>query len=449
MRVPVLTLVIWLATLASSHAQSWPSFRGANASGIASGQVPPTTWDVTVPRNMLWKTRIPGLAHSSPIVWGDRVFLTTAESNDANPYFRRGFSRGGDFAPDFTVRHRWRVYCLDRRTGRVRWERTAHEGVPRSKRHVKSTYASATPATDGRHVVVFFGSEGLYCYDPEGRLLWKQDLGVLDTGSTYHGENLWGTASSPIIYENLVIVQCDLLQDSFLAAYDLETGRRMWRMSRDEIPSWATPTVYSGTWRTEIVTNAGKYVRGYDPSTGRELWRLGNTSEIAVPTPVAGLDLIFVTSGYQPGKPIYAIRPGATGDISMKNGEQATAHVAWSTQRGGSYVSTPLVYGDYLYTTSSNGVLACYDGRSGNLIYERRMADKGGAYSASPVAAGGKIYLASEDGEVHVVKAGPAYQLLATNPMGEALMATPAISEGVIFVRGDKHIYAMAERKQK
>jgi outer membrane protein assembly factor BamB len=430
----------------SAAAQPWPSFRGPHASGVLDGAAPPLTWDVTANRGLRWRTPIPGLAHSSPIVWGDRVFVTSALSSAGESPLQRGFSSSGQPAPD-QVEHTWSLFALDRLSGRVVWERTVHRGVPRTLRHMKSSHASSTPATDGKTVVAFFGSEGLFALDArDGRVRWKKDLGVLDTGSIYYPERQWGMASSPVIDDTRVIVQCDLQSGSFLAAFDLASGALVWRTPREEIPSWASPTVYTAGERRIVVTNAGRAVRGYDARSGKELWRLANTSEIAVPTPIAADGLIVAMSGYQPAKPIYAIRAAASGDISLRDGETANAHVAWSRMRGGSYIPTPLAYRGYLYALSTNGVLACYDLETGRLAYERRLGDRGGAYSASPVASDGHLFVSSEDGEVFVVKAGPEYALVATNSVGETLMATPALADRMIIVRGLKHLFAFENR---
>jgi len=424
--------------------QNWPSFRGANASGVADGVPTPTNWDATKSVNILWKTAIPGLAHSSPVVWGDRIYVTTAVSSKGNEYFRHGLYGDVDSDKD-TSPHTWHVYSLDKRSGKIVWDKIAHEGVPKIKRHIKSTHASSTPATDGKHVIAFFGSEGLYCYDVNGKLLWKQDLGVLDGGWFYDPDYQWGTASSPIIYKNMVIVQCDVQKNSFIAAYDINNGKRLWMTPREEIPSWGTPTIYEGKSRVELITNATKAVRGYDPATGKELWKFSGNPEVTATTPIVGHDLIFICNSYRPNQPIYAVRPGATGDITLKDGKTSNEFIAWSYQRGGTYMPTPIIYGDYFYACNNNGVLSCYNAKTGEKIYQQRIGDKGGAYSASPVAADGKIYLTSEDGDVFVVKAGPKYELMATNPLGEVLMATPAISDGMIFVRGQHSVFCIAE----
>lgn len=442
MRMSALAACLSMALAATLQAQHWPAFRGRHAAGTADGQNPPVSWDVATSRNVAWKVSLPGLAHSSPIVWGDRLFVTTAVSSDPNSVFRPGFSTDGHPAADDTI-HSWRLYSLETATGRILWEREAHKGRPRSNRHPKSTQASSTPVTDGRRVVAFFGSEGLYCYDMEGRLLWKRDLGILDAGSIYYPDRQWGTASSPVIAGDKVIVQADLQSGSFVAAFDLATGEPAWRTPREEIPSWASPGIVPGPV-PQVVTNGARFIRGYDLETGRELWRAANTSEIAVPTPVSANGLIFVTSGYGPQKPIVAIRMDASGDMTRSSGQGGG--VAWRLSRGGSYISTPLVYGGYLYTLAAMGILACYEASTGEQLYERRIGDTGGAYSASPVAADGRIYLASEEGDVHVIKAGPAFEVLSRNTMDAPVLATPAIADGMIFIRTTRHVYGIANR---
>lgn len=424
----------------------WPSFRGPFASGVADGQNPPATWDVEKAQNVKWKTPIPGMSHASPVIWGDRVFITTAVTSDTSSKLRVGLY--GDVAPDKDVsKHIWKVYCLDKKNGKIIWERTAFEGVPKVKRHTKATQANSTPATDGKHLVVLFGAEGLYCYDFSGKLVWKKDLGMLDSGWFYDPDYQWGHGSSPIIYKNLVIVQCDIQKNSFIAAYDLKDGKSVWQTQRDEIPSWGTPTIHEGKSRVELIANGTKYIRGYDPLTGKELWKLAGNSEITTPTPFVAHDLIYVTSGYRPIQPIYAIRLGATGDISLADKAESNAHIAWSKQRGGPYMPTPIVYGDYLYVCANNGAVTCYNAKTGEQIYRNRLGGQGSGYAftASPIAADDKIYFTSEDGEIFVVKAGPQYELLATNSMHEVCMATPAISEGMILVRTQQHVYGIGE----
>jgi outer membrane protein assembly factor BamB len=430
----------------AAGAQHWPQFRGPGAAGVADGRPTAVEWNAEKNENILWKTPVPGLSVSSPIVWGARVFVTTAISSDPDAKFRHGLYGDVEPSPDVTP-HTWKVYALDKRSGKIIWERVAHTGVPRTKRHPKSTQNNSTPATDGKHVVVLFGSEGLYAFDWNGKRLWKKDLGPLNSGWFYDPDYEWGSASSPIIWRNMVIVQCDIQENSFVAAFDIKTGRELWRTMRDEIPSWGTPTVYEGRARAELITHATKFIRGYDPLTGKELWRLAPNSEVTAPTPFAAHDLIFVTNGYRGIQPIYAIRPGASGDISLQGGATSSEAIAWSVKNGGPYMPTPVVYGDYLYVCANNGVLTVYEARTGARVYRERLGGTGGAFSASPVAADGKIYFTSEDGDVFVVKAGPKYELLARNPMGEVLMATPAISDGILIIRGMKSVYAIAPPK--
>ncbi len=438
-----LSLIILAFVLTVARAQNWPQFRGPGATGVSEGPGRPVKWDTSTSLNVRWKTAIPGLSHSSPVVWGNKIFVTTAVST-AKDEIRFGLY--GDVAPvKDDPKHSWKVYALDKLKGTILWERTACEGIPKVKRHPKSSHAASTPATDGKYLVVNFGSEGLYTYDLNGKLLWKQDLGVLDAGWFYDTDYQWEYGSSPIIHKNLVIVQADIQKNSFIAAYDIKTGKLAWKTSREEIPSWGTPTVYEGKLRSELITNGTKAIRGYDPATGRELWRLTPNSEITTPTPFVAHDLIFVTSGYSPVQPIYAIRPGANGDISLKDGKNSNDFIAWSKQRGGPYMPTPIVYGEFLYTCSNQGVLTAYNAKTGERVYQERIGGTGAAFTASPVASEGKIYLSSEDGDVFVVKAGSKYELLAKNPVGEVMMATPAISDGLVIVRTISHLFAFGE----
>ena len=425
----------------TSSTPGWPQFRGRFASGVADGEKPPVQWGAEGSPGFKWKVPIPGLGHSSPVVWGDRVCVTTAVSSNPQTDLRPASPM--DSAADMSP-HAWRVYCLNRHTGQVLWERTAYEGVPKTKRSPKNSFASATPATDGRYMVAMFGSHGLYAYDLDGKLLWKQDLGILDTGFFFDPAYQWGDASSPILYKDMVIVQCDLQKDSYLAAFDLKDGSLRWKTKRDELPSWGTPTIVERPQRTELVTNGIKGIRGYDPQTGKELWSLAtHNSFISGATPIAGLDLIVVGNGYRPLRPLYAIRPGAQGDISLGDAT-SSQHVAWSKKTGGPYYTTPLIYGEHLYILSENGVLVNYHVKTGEELYRHRVGDKGATFSASPVAADGHLYLASEDGDVYVVKAGIEYKLAATNPVGEMVMATPAIVDGMIYIRGRNHLIGVS-----
>ncbi len=425
-------------------AQNWSSFRGPEAKGLADGFNPPIEWDVDMPLNILWKTPISGLSHSSPIIWEDRVFIATVVSDNPNPEFRRAFALMGSEAAISSKdmdRQSWRLYCLDKNSGRILWEKIVLEGIPRNKRHPKNSHASQTPATNGKYVVVYFGSEGLYGFDMEGNLQWSQDLGAME-----HPMG-WGFGSSPIIYKNLVIVQGDHNKNSFIAAFDLETGKKVWSTPRDVITSWSTPTVYEGETRTELLTNGTDYLIGYDPMTGKELWSLKGTSRQSIPTPFEANGLLYFFSGFHSVGPMFAIRPGGDGDITPAEGENAGPHVSWRTDTGAPEIPTPIVYEDYLYVVSNNGILNCYQAKTGERVYRERMGGVGGAFTASLIAADGRIYLSSEDGEVYVIKAGPTYELLALNSMGEVCLATPAVAPGMLVIRTQHHLFGIGEKK--
>jgi outer membrane protein assembly factor BamB len=278
-----------------------------------------------------------------------------------------------------------------------------------------------------------------------GKPLWNRDLGVLNAGWFYDPDYDWGVGSSPIIWKNLVIVQCDIQKNSFIAAFDVASGQEMWRTAREEIPSWSTPAIFESNGRTELVTQATTFIRGYDATNGKEIWRLSGNSEITIQTPIVGPGMIIVTNGYRGVQPIFAIKPGASGDITLKGDQTQNTSIAWSANRGGPYIPTPVIYGDHLYVLQINGVLAAHNVRTGERVYQQRVG-AGGSFSASPVAADGKLYLTSEDGDMFVVKAGPAYELLATNRVGQVIMATPAISDGTIIVRGLKDVFAIRQK---
>ncbi len=426
----------------NQSAGSWPSFRGPEASGIAEKQNLPDRWDVKTRENILWQTPIPGLAHSSPVVWGNRVFVTSAVSSDPKATFKPGLYGDGDASKDRS-QHKWVIYAVDKTTGKIAWERVAHQGVPLEKRHIKSTYANSTPATDGRIVVAWFGSEGVHAYDVNGKFLWKVDLGRIDLGAYDIPTYEWGPASSPIIWKDLVILQCDTQADSFLLALDAATGKTVWKTDRDELPSWGTPTIANTSAGPVLVTNASKYIRGYDPRTGKELWRLGGSSKITAPTPIYNEGLFVVASGRGPERPIFVVKPTARGDLTLAEGKTASDMIVWSRTGRGSYMPTPLAYNGILYVLANNGTFDAYNLKTGAELYRQRLPTTGSGFSASPVAADGKIYLSNEDGEMLVIAAGEKFNHLATNSMGELLMATPALSDGVLYVRSAASLFAI------
>lgn len=418
---------------------NWPSFRGPEACGVATGPATPVAWDAAAGKGVRWSTPIPGLGHCSPVVWGDRVFVTTAISGQAGDKLKVGLY--GDITPvDDSTPHIYLVFCLDKKTGKILWKREAYKGVPKVKRHTKSTHANPTMTTDGKRVVASFGSEGLYCYDMTGNLLWKKDLGVLDSGFYMVPAAQWGFASSPVLHEGRVYVQCDVQKDSFLAAFDARDGHEIWRTKRDDVPTFSTPTLCSAGGRTLLVVNGYKHIGGYDAATGKEVWRLTGGGDIPVPTPVCADGLIYITNAHGRMAPIYAVKITATGDITPAPGQAANKGIAWFKERGGAYMQTPLVYGDYLYVCRDTGVLSCIEAKTGKEIYAERLGTGRTGFTASGVAADGKLYYTSEEGDVYVVKAGPKFEVLGTNTLGEICMASPAISNGALLFRTQGHV---------
>jgi outer membrane protein assembly factor BamB len=439
-----------LAVALTARAQTnWPRFRGPNAVGISEGETV-TVWNAENSENILWKRPIAGLGHSSPIIWGERLFITTAVNQRKTAPLKVGLYGDPESAED-NDRQQWKVLCLNKRTGDIVWEQTAHEGVPRLKRHPKATHANCTMATDGTSVVAFFGSEGLYCYSMDGALRWQKDLGTLRTSPMVYndapdpqGVDLeWGFAGSPVIYDHRVFVQCDVLTNGFVAALDLADGKELWRTRRDDTATWSTPTICAEGPRQQLIVNGWKHMGGYDLQTGEEIWRMSGGGDCPVPTPVVCDGLIFLMSAHGPRRPIYAVRTDAVGDVSLRAGVSTNQFVAWSVLRGGSYMQTPLVYGDYLYSCHVDGILSCYEARTGKLIYKERLGSGKDGFTASPVASRGKLYFTSEQGSVFVVKCGAQFTVLATNQMSEVCMATPAISEGTLFFRTQGHLVAV------
>jgi outer membrane protein assembly factor BamB len=446
----IIFLVVAALALPAGAQTNWPSFRGANAAGVAKGTPTPTAWNIEKSENILWKKALPGLGHSSPIIWGDRLFVTCAVNQRKTAPLKVGLYGDPQSAEDNEVQQ-WNVFCLNKRTGNILWSQTAHEGVPKQKRHPKATHANCTMATDGTNVVAFFGSEGLYCYDLDGHLRWQKDWGTLRTSPVVYNDKPdpqgvdleWGFASSPIIYAHRVFVQCDVLTNGFVAALDVADGKELWRTRRDDTATWSTPAICADAPRPQIIVNGWRHMGGYDLRTGEGIWQLAGGGDCPVPTPLVWKDLVFLTSAHGPRRPLYAVRTDAVGDVSLRNGATTNQHVAWSALHGGSYMQTPLVYGDYLYSCHIDGVLSCYEARTGKQMYKERLGSGGDGYTASPVASEGKLYFTSERGAVFVVKPGPDFTVLATNQMREVCMATPAISEGTIFFRTQNHIVAV------
>jgi outer membrane protein assembly factor BamB len=423
----------------------WPQFRGIAAGGIAEGFSLPATWNAKDGTNVLWKTPIPGLGLSSPVVWGDDVFITTSISGKSDASLTVGYY--GDIAsvPDDTS-HEWRVYALDKKTGAVKWQQTAHKGVPKIKRHMKNSHANSTLATDGERVVAFFGSEGLYAYDMNGKLLWTKDLGVLDAGYYMVPEAQWETGSSPILHDGMIVVQADVQKGSFLAMFDAKDGREVWRIARTDVPTWSTPTIHVVNGQTQILVNGMRHVGAYDFKTGKEIWKLSGGGDIPVPTPVVSGGLVYITNAHGPASPVYAIKDTATGDISLKDNGTSNDAVVWSAARSGGYMCTPLIYRGLVYIVRYNGVLNVFDAKNGEKKYETRLAGATSAFTSSPIANDGKVYIASEDGQVFVLAAGPKYEVIAMNEMSTPVLATPAISEGRLLLRTQDQLMAIGKK---
>lgn len=419
----------------------WPSFRGPFARGYDDSHPLPDSWNVATGENILWKTPIDGLAHSSPVIHGERLYLTTA-TKEGEAELKVGLY--GDVQPvkDDSV-HQFKVLCLNRADGSILWKKTAWEGVPEIKRHPKGSHAASTPATDGRHVVAFFGSEGLYCYTADGELKWSRDFGTLDSGFFMMPEAQWGFASSPVIFDDKVIVQCDVQEGSFVAALDLVTGEEIWRTPREEEPTWSTPTIHVGVSRTQVICNGWKHMGGYDITDGRELWKLVGGGDIPVPTPVVAGDLIYITNAHGRMAPIYAIRTDAEGALEAPPDGSGNQHVAWAYSRRGNYMQTPIIYKGLAYFCSDAGILSCYDAQTGEQHYRERLGEGRAGFTSSPVAGDDKLYFTSEEGQVHIIRPGTSFEKLAVIDLGETHMSTPAIAEGVIYFRTRGHLIAV------
>jgi len=412
----------------------WPQFRGPGSAGVSDDVGLPDTWSAT--ENVAWKTKIPGRGWSSPVVWGDRVFVTSAIQEEGEPEpVKKGLYIGGN-RPDPGKKQRWIVCCLDWSTGKILWERTAGEKVPKHGHHLKNSFASETPVTDGQRVYAYFGCLGLFCYNFAGKQLWSRAWGDFATRSN------WGTAASPVIHGDRIYVVNDNQEASFLAAVDKKSGEQVWKVSRDEKSNWATPFVWQNEKRTEIVTSGSHRLRSYGLD-GKLLWELGGLSSINIPTPQAGHGLLYVSSGFviDRKRPLLAIRPGASEDISLKPEQTSSESVAWCQKMAAPYNPSPIVYGDYIYVLYDWGFLACYDARTGKEVYGRTRIDpKAKAFSASPWAYEGKIFCLSEDGDTFVVPAGPRLRLLRINSLGELCMAGPAIARRSLILRTETQL---------
>ena len=433
------SLLLLLGLPADDTASNWPDFRGGVRGGVVDDKRLPESWSTT--KNVLWKTDIPGKAWSSPIVWNKSIFLTSVVRAGKAEEPKKGLYFGGERSKPPEDEHRWMVYCLDWESGKIRWEREAHHGKPETGSHLKNSYASETPVTDGERVYALFGNLGVFCYDMNGELLWTKRFESYPTYMT------WGTASSPLLYKGRLYILDDNEKKSFLTALDAKTGEQIWTIERDERTSWATPFIWENDLRTELITCGKKKIRSYDLN-GKLLWELGGMSSLVIPTPLAKFGMLYLSSGYVMDKfqPIFAVKPGASGDISLPDDKTSNDFIVWSVKKGGPYNPSPILYGDYLYVLYDQGFMSCYDAKTGKEIYKRsRIGGGGNAFTSSPWAANGKIYCLSEDGETFVIQAGPEFKLLDRNKLDEMCMATPAISRGCLIIRTLGKVYKIGK----
>jgi outer membrane protein assembly factor BamB len=432
----LLIIVVTDFILASGvYAQdNWPQFRGPNA-GVVEDGILPTTWSTT--ENVAWVIDIPGRAWSSPIIWGEKIFITSAVSQTEAEMPKKGLYLGGNRDKPSDIMHRWMVYCIDLDSGKIIWEKCAHQGIPKNPVHVKNTYASETPVTDGQRVYTYFGNVGLYCYDFDGKELWSKQFG------TYKTRYNWGTAASPVLHKDRLYIVNDNEEQSFIVALDKKTGEQIWRVNRDEKSNWATPYIWENEQRTEIITPGTGKTRSYSLD-GELLWELGGASAITIPTPFAKNNLLYLTSGFVADRkrPLFAIRPGAKGDISLNDDQNSNQYVVWCQKQGGPYNPSPIVYGDYLYVLYDRGMLSCYDAKTGDEIYsKKKIAAGANAFTASPWANDGKIFCLSEDGDTFVIQAGTEFKVLGRNKLDEMCMATPAAVRGSLIIRTLSKLY--------
>lgn len=434
------TLVFLILAPSLLHSQdNWPRFRGPGANGLAT-QALPTRWDAKT--NIAWTVDVPGRGWSSPIVWGDQVFVT-AVLNDKTPPPRKGLYIQDLYGKIPLGEHVWKLYCFDLNTGKLRWERVVHKGTPGGPIHLKNTYASETPVTDGQHIYVYLGNVGLYCFDLAGKPSWSKSV---EPHKTRMG---WGTGASPVVHGDRLYLVNDNEERSYLAALDKRTGQEIWRTERNEKSNWGTPFVWDTKAGAQIVTAGTGKVRSYDLE-GKLVWELAGMSSISIPSPFEHGGLLYVTSGYvmDPTRPLYAIKPGAVGDISLKDKATSNAAIAWSQRQAGPYHPTPVVHGDYLYVLLDRGFLVCYDARTGAEVYGKQRIDSASdKFTASPWAVGDKVYCLSEDGDTYVIKAGPRFEVLAKNSLDDMCLATPALVRGSILLRTAGKLYRISQKK--
>jgi outer membrane protein assembly factor BamB len=424
--------------------RQWTGYRGRLSSGVLDNTNLPESFDISKMINVRWKAEIPGLGLSSPVIWDNKVFITSAISQADRDGFKPGIY--GDITPvrDSSV-HEWKVYCIDKNNGKMIWERTSFKGIPKMKRHPKSTHANTSVATDGKYIVAFFGSEGLFCYDMNGNLIWQKSFGLLKSVFFAVKTAEWEFASSPVICNGVLIIQCDVLENSFVAAYDVKTGKELWKTQRDEYPGWCTPNIYINGGKTYVTLNGYKNRGGYDIETGKEVWKMSGGGDIQIPTPIVGNDMIYFNSAHGRNSPIIAVKTNAVGDITLKETETSNEYIKWSLPRGGSYMHTLLLYKNHLYNVNWNGTLICLDPLTGKEIYNAKLG-KTKSFIASPVASDGKIYVVDEEGTIYIIQDGDEFKLLAEIPMNDICMTAPALTDGMIIFRTQKYLVAVGKK---
>ena len=432
-----ITMMVAMSTVLA--AQNWPQFRGTTAGVGVDHPDLPDRWSTS--ENIAWVTSIPGFGWSSPIVWGDHVFLTTVVNSAQQEPPKPGFYLG-DW-PASTAPHRWMVYDVDFNSGQVRWAKDVGGAPPSKAKHLKNSYASETPVTDGERVYVYFANLGLFALDFAGNQIWSTPIGPFKT------RNNWGSAASPVLHDGRVYIVNDNDEQSFLAAYDAKTGNEIWRVDRQEGTNWSTPFVWVNDQRTEIVTSGSDRVRSYDLS-GKLLWEFTGMSTISIPTPFERFGLLYISSGYVGDalRPSYAIRPGGSGDISLKPGETSNSHIVWSAPTAAPYNPTPIIYGDTYYTLFDRGFFTSHDARTGKEIYPRqRITAEASGFTSSPWAYNGRLFAMSEEGDAYVIQAGSEFKVVGKNSLNEMTLATPAIARGSLFIRTASKLYRVTRRK--
>lgn len=437
-------LLLGLLWMSAASATEWAQFRGPHASGVDSSAPAPVRWDVEQGQGVLWRAPIPGLAHASPIIWRERIYVATA-IRPGQADLKVGLYGNIEPAND-QEQHQWRLLALDRKTGQVIWDKLAHEAVPRLQRHPKASHCNSTPATDGQHLVAIFGSEGLFCFDLEGQLRWRKDLGPMDSAYFEVTTAQWGFASSPVLREGKVVVLCDVLTDPYLAVFNLADGKELWRTRRRDVPTWGTPALAEVKGTAQILVNGWRQTAAYDFVSGKEVWSLNGGGDIPVPTPVVGDGLAYFTSAHGRFRPMRAVRLDAQGDITPPDPGATNAAIVWAHARRGNYMQTPLLAGGLLFGCLDNGILTCFDAKTGEVKYSERLGSGGEGFTSSPVSDGERIYWASELGNVYVAPVSPTFSIQATNRLDETCMATPALASGTLFYRTRHHLVAIGER---